>query len=236
MAHPDRPTPVLVIAIFHFIIGGISLLWSLCVGGLIFVMAALFSAAIGEMRKKDPAEAQLLQDFMDSLVGIPGMVPYFISNLAITLIFGVLLIVAGFGLLKMRNWARTLSIVYGVAGLLLVIGDGVYSMAVLTPAVEKANEDFQRKVEQHVKARGRPMPQQNNPFANNPLINIGSGVLGMIWNAVYKVAVLIVMFLPSVSAAFARARRGQTLYEPAAEKEEDEFGFDRRGYGGDQGY
>ena len=210
MAKPDRPTAVLVIAIFHFIIGGLGVISSLCFGILMLILAALFNVAISEMQKKDPQEAKLLEDFIGSFANIPGLIPYLIGSTVISLILAVVLIVAGFGLLKMRGWARTASILYAVVALLMTVGGGLYSIAVINPAVEKANQELLQKIEAHAKAKGRPVPaQQQNPFANNPFINAGSGIFGMAMGSAYPIAVLIVMFLPKVTAAFARAARGK---------------------------
>jgi hypothetical protein len=239
MANPNRPTAVLVIAILHFIFGGLGILGTVCGGIIIFGAFALLNAAIAQAPPNEP-EVQALKDLLNSMQSIPGVVPFFAGSMVVGLILAIVLVAAGFGLLKMRNWARTASIIYAVVSILVNLASTGYQTLVFNPAVEKASKAFEERMEEFAKTKGRPGPKQTNPFAGNPMMgaggNIAGAVIGLIVSCAYPVAILIVLNRANVRAAFARAGRGESPYEAGAAKEEDDFGYDRRDYGGDQGY
>jgi hypothetical protein len=230
MAKPDRPTAVFVIAVLNFIFGSLRLLNGLCGGLIILGMVALFNFLIGEMRKKNAADAKEFEDALSVFTNIPGLVPFLIASLLISIILGVVMIVLGFGLLRMRRWAHGASIVYAIVAILLALGEGGYSMVVVSPAVMKANSEFQEKLAKQVQAKGRPAPPPN-PFASNPMFNMFGAAIGVIVGCIYPIAVLVIMFLPNVRAAFARAGPGGDKYASPKHREDDAADFERRGYG-----
>jgi hypothetical protein len=190
-------------AILNFILGGLGLCCMLCLVAGIGVLAA------GVQNAPPPQPGQLdLREFVEAFKSVPGFVPYLIVSLLLSLVALMLLIVSGFGLLNMQPWARGICIGYGVYAVLSSLVGLVYNLTVVAPALR---EYFQ----QHPPAGGASPGM-------NPVGDVVSALIGM----AYGVALLIVMFLPHVSAAFAgqwtRPVRGEEDYYDEGYRPEDE--------------
>jgi hypothetical protein len=113
-----------------------------------------------------------------------------IAGLVALLVLGILLVTAGVGLIYMRPWARTLSLVYAPLSILNRVGNFVYWIVLLAPAM---------------KAFYQQMARSNSGL--DPTILIAdkfiylSLILGLVV-VVYPVVVLVVLLRPSVAAAF----------------------------------
>jgi hypothetical protein len=197
-----RPTAVLVIAIFHFILGG-------CCGA-----AGIFQLAGGQqMLAKLQAGANKQQtDIQDRLQrGIEQRFPAFKTleraEAASAVVLAVILLIAGIGLLAMQPWARWLSIAYGVLGILRTVADLLLAIVFVLPAVQAASREI--------------------PGVPPEAVQIG-GLVGMLGsgcaNLVYPVVVLIVMLLPGVAAAF---RAPAVSYDRPERDDWDEDGYER---------
>ena len=101
---------IITVAVFHFIAGGLGLLMSLCRGINVFALMQFGQI----VPKDDPA-------FIDVYLAnnVPGFVAVHIAYTGIGLVFDILLIVCGIGLLTRKPWSRYLTIGYGVASLLV---------------------------------------------------------------------------------------------------------------------
>jgi hypothetical protein len=228
MVKPQRPVAVLVIAIFHFIIGAVKVLGNLCIGGVFVGLFALMSAVMNDVRSKDPQAGRMLDDFFKEILNIPGIIPVLATVYICQFLLGVVLIVAGFGLLNMKGWARWASIFFAVVCLFLVAGEGVYNIAVVNPRMQKLSNEFQQKMESHARAKGQRVQPQQNPFQNNAIANLGGSVVGSVFHSIYPIAVLIVMFLPNVSQAFAARQRPSDYRDRQAAQEDDLGEYERR--------
>ncbi|HMC66536.1 MAG TPA: hypothetical protein VKI65_16495 [Gemmataceae bacterium] len=177
----QRPTVVLVMAILNFVFGGLGFFWVICAGlGLLVVVSLAKNAPPPPGGGRNP-----LADLSEMFNSIPGFIPYTIIASILGLIVDIVLIVAGIGLLKMKPWARWTCVAYGFYGIVASLGGLVYTLTVVNPAMAQ----WQQK--QAAGAGG-------NTGFNNAVSHV-SAMLGM----AYAVALLIVMFLPNVSAAFA---------------------------------
>jgi hypothetical protein len=177
-------------AILSFVYGGLGVACSICGGALIFLGIALINQAAA----KDKA-AQAVKDMVESFrQQLPGVITFLIVSLVVSAILDAMVIIAGIGLMRMRNWGRYLAIFCAVAMLLLHIGSTAYSMAVVGPATEEWQKDFAKK---HPELKAG-----ENPFGSNPLMNNISAVAQTATSVAFAVALLVVMLLPSVSAAF----------------------------------
>lgn len=220
----DRPTSVFVIAILHLVFGFMGLLLYLCAGGGLALLYGLASASPNP-NPNNPAGnpfAMLKELPVAFYNNIPGVVPYFIVTLGIGFIFNIVIIVAGFGLLKMKKWARTASILYGVVTIVLVLGSAVYQLTIYNPGALKATQEWTKMMEQKLgpNAGGRRPPPQ--PAFTGMASSIATTVFGTMIGLIYPIAVLWVMYLPGVVAAFQRAGESKPL-----EQEEDEL-YERR--------
>lgn len=134
----------------------------------------------------DPQLNQTLEVYR----AIPGMGIYLIITGLISMAMSAVLIITGVGMLKLQSWARWAAI--GCAGysILAWLIDLVRKLAVNEPAVKR-----------YLEARGL-----SANMTLSSAMDVGLALCGM----AIPVAILIVMFLPNVSAAFA----GQPMSRP----------------------
>jgi hypothetical protein len=170
-----RPTAVLVIAILNMVWGAFGLMGLVC-GGLSLLLVRMNPQLAGGNAG--------IQDF-----DIPGYVPFAIVSAALSLVLAFVLISAGIGLLRMRPWARWCSLAYAVANILIATAGLILQLTYFNPAAAELAAQA---------APGKPP----NPFASQrfrDVAAVGGAALGM----AYAVALLIVLCLPHVRAAFA---------------------------------
>jgi hypothetical protein len=181
----NRPTSVLVIAILHLLGAAFLLLGTICGAVGQAVMANMKSPAGGPdifSQQKAMADA------------IPGYTAFTYAQMGVGLLVGVVLLVAGVGLLSMKPWARTLSIVYAVFSILSHIVSLIYQFAVVVPNMDAAMQKMFAG-DPNLKAAG----------ANLGGFGTASAVLGALFGAAlvaYPITVLIIMTRHSVVAAF----------------------------------
>jgi hypothetical protein len=198
MTRPERPSAVLVVAILQICFGSLGLLGNLCCGGL--------QLAGGSMAFAPPPGAQALPD-VDAIMRakLPHYAAMQYGGLALGLIAGTVMLVGGIGLLRMRPWARWLSIGYACYNIVSSIIGFIFTLTVTLPAMREVLAE--------------PLPQQafsamSMAEAMTTLILYGSLVL-----LVYPIALLIVMFLPHVREPF----RAQTAGPADEDFEDDDF-------------
>jgi hypothetical protein len=204
----ERPTAVLVIAIFNFILGGLGLIGSVCGGGGIALLAALGSQA---GPAGPPGQPNPFAEMAGMYNSIPGFIPYTLVTTLLGSVFCILLLVAGIGLLGMKPWARWICIIYAIY---TILGTGVgliYTATVVTPAVEAWQKDFAKRMG----GAAQPTP------GFNEVTMVCSAVLGV----AYGVVLLIVLNLPHVRAAFSAAPRAD---EPDFPDEDSRERYGRR--------
>ena len=128
---PYRPAAVLVIAILNLVFGSFFLLWFCCgVGasvGLYFTMQNL--------PPSPPGQPKALELAIKVFEVVPSYGPFLIASLVVGLVFDVVLLVSGVGLLKMRLWAWYGSIAYAIFGVLNGFVGTAYNVFVYTPAM-----------------------------------------------------------------------------------------------------
>lgn len=191
----QRPGLVTALAVMNFIFGGMGLLGAVCGGLAIAGFAALMqNAPPGPGGGPNP-----MKELVDVFTNIPGYVPFMIGSVVMGLIMSILLFVSGFGLLKMRNWARKVCFVYAVYTILATIGGTVYQAVVVQPATDKGMLEFQQKMQKQ--AGGPAAPPPANPFGNAG--GVAGLVAGSLFSIAYSVALLVILNLPDVKRAFA---------------------------------
>jgi tetrahydromethanopterin S-methyltransferase subunit F len=112
--------------------------------------------------------------------------------MAVSLVVSLILIAAGLGLLKMRPWGRTTSIVYAVLVIVSQVAQFVASTVYVNPIVDAWMADWTAR-----------HPGAEMPFGitTSPIL----GILGTLFGMVYAVVLLVFMLLPSIRQAFADA-------------------------------
>lgn len=212
----ERPVAVTVIAILHFVLGGLGLLCQLCAGiglGGILVMAAGSG--------NDPASF-FMKEYINSLNrNAPGYLPISGGLACLGFVIAIVLIASGIGLLQMQKWARFASIGYAIVAILVGFVNLGYTIAVVNPAVTKAQEDAVRATAQ--KFGGKQGMPGASPNIGGQIGGTIGALIGSVISMIYPIAVLIVMFLPNVSQAF---REGGVRRR----RDEDYGDFDRERY------
>jgi hypothetical protein len=194
-----RPTAVLVLAILHFVGGGLGL-----VGDLVGIAMQAMSAnqAGAAPGPNQPVTAQNFGAGLNRYVEekVPSYQALTFAQLAFGLVLDVVLLVGGVGLLNMRPYGRTVSLGYAVLSILARLFGIVYGLAVVLPVT---NEYLDKVVQQN--------PGMSAVVTGGRV----GGVIGLLVGAVfilYPIAVLIVLLRPRVAAAF---RDGAPPDEPA---------------------
>ena len=184
----NLPTAVLVIAILHFIGGGLGLLGSVC--GLAVQGASggkMFSGFGGQQAGQADLQAKLEKNLNEK---VPAYKAVQIGSLVINLVLSILMIAGGIGLLQLMAWGRTVSIVYALLSILNHIFTVIYAFAFSVPA---ARAIFQDLIGQDPQAQ---------PFVSIVEVAMTGGVIVGALFVIYPIIVLIVMFRPAVVRAF----------------------------------
>jgi hypothetical protein len=135
------------------------------------------------------------------------------------LVLAVVLIIAGVGLLGMHPWARWLCVAYGVLTILVGVSSLVVQLAYLNPAMEQWNRDLQENVLRANQGKGGVVVTPAPQTPQSPAMNSASSVVYSLIGMGYAVGLMVVMFLPNVSAAF--ARRNSQTYDDYDDRFED---------------
>jgi hypothetical protein len=186
-----RPTSIKVIAIFHFIFGGLGLIWCLLqMVGAVVIYSQPKPAAVAPNPNLPTILA--IQPYLDARV------PFWReANLAVGvmgLFLSVVLIADGIGLLLYQPWARFVAIGYAALSILYQAGWLIYAAFCVLPVQLAFYEalpaaDAQA---QNAKAGGK--------------IGVACGSFLPALGLIYPVIVLVVMLLPAVAAAFQQGR------------------------------
>jgi hypothetical protein len=211
----NRPTAVLVIAILHFVFGGFGLLGTVC-GGAYLLVISLIPLPQPPGQAKIPTYADIMSAIDEKA---PGFIAVTIGGMVFSLVLSVLMIVAGFGLVRMRPRGRTLSIVYATLSILTTLLSFVYNLVVAMPVMPGVMEQMLP-----TGAAGPGNPQQAQAMQNmmRSIFNMSyyAGLATPFIQMIYPVSVLIVMYLPRVRAAF---REGPPTAAEVVPDETDRF-------------
>ncbi len=202
-----RPTAVLVIAVLHLVGGSLGLFGAVC-GGSMQLAGGSRMFASGAQAKQQ-AE---LQERMESQ--LPGYKVLQYGGMGAGLVLSLLMLGGGLGLLGMKPWARTLSMIYAVLSILNHIFTLIYSLAFTLPAMRTALAEERAQ-----------NPQLAPMVAMIETVMTGGLFIGFLF-IIYPIVVLIIMLRPSIAAAF-RGERVRVEHENDYEEEPDDRWEDR---------
>jgi hypothetical protein len=206
-----RHPAVITMAVINIVFGGLSIL---CGGCGLALHAGLQAAGNAPGARGGPDQLGELVKFLNK--ECPGYLVMEVGRSTGVMVLGLVLVLAGVGLLYLQSWARWTTIAYAVLAILLHLIYGVYETAVVVPARTR----FQAT---HVVPFGQMPPPG---YQEGQQVGAMVGVWGVIILAVvHGAANLIVLLLPGVGAAF--AGRG-TRRRREEEYEEDEEDYDDR--------
>ncbi len=169
----QRPTSVTVFGILNIVFA----VFGFCgVLGIVAVFMMLGTNLNNPAFQNNPT----MQAIQDS--------PAYATWLKISVVLGVFvsiaLLAAGIGLLRLKPWARTLSIAYGIYGIVsVIIGTVVNYFFLIQPMLEKAHGE-------------------QGPEAAGAIGGAIGGMFGGCIGIIYPVLLLIFMTRPNVTAAF----------------------------------
>ena len=206
---PKRPPAVLVIAILHFVFGGFDLLGGLCGLALIASGAADFFAKLGGPNQGlNQVEMQQALD-----AKLPAYKAVRFSDVGIALVLGTLLVAGGFGLLTMKPWGRTLSLAYALLSSAYTIFRMIYALALEMPEMRLYLED---------KLQQAPAGPQRGGLEMAMVLMTVMPIIVHVAALIYPTAVLIIMFRPSIRAAFRGERTVASISEQANDPEAED--------------
>ena len=153
---------------------------------------------------------------------LPGYTVIEFGYAALPLLFAVLMVVAGIGLLIMKPWARWLSVALALVVILKHISYVIFELALVMPMQEQWHKGWVKKMS----PSGAPpsSPADNWPWTTEALVFlVGPAVIF----SAHALALLIIMFRPAVANAFAQ-RNGNRLDQGNIGYDLDDDEFDRR--------
>src|SRR5437879_1083619 len=191
----ERPVIVLVFAILNIVFGALGIICSFCSGVMIGVGLGLMNAG-GSSVPFTPLPSTLLTN---------AIIEY-----AIGFILAALLTLSGIGLLGMNPWARRLSMATSVLVIVYGLAWSVITIAYTNPKMQEWQAEFQERVRQEQQKQGVSQTA-NVQVWQSPAMNVAITVLTFLFIIGYAVALLVVMYLPHVSAAFAGKKIGRRI-------------------------
>jgi hypothetical protein len=212
---PQRPTIVLVVAILHFILGGMGLISNAAMiflhtqGGMPWVFEKLAgSMPAGSKERKEMEQrakaGQMREEFLNKEIEYrPSLtIGIHVGSAAFDLLF----IISGVMMLGLNPTGRSLSIVGALGIIVLVMGMMLFLFLVVGPAEDRVYKALAEKDKELAQAASEM--NEAGPMA------IVGGVIGLI----YPVFVLGALTRPHVAAAF----RGEAW---GPDREDDEMGY-----------
>jgi hypothetical protein len=229
-----KPTVVIVLGILHIVFGSLSILCNLCNAGgvaiLYFGAMALYNSAPPEGQRELEVIWRSFQD------RVPGLIAVVCIDTIGSMLLGLMLLIAGIGLLGVKVWARYLSLAWAVLRVLFLTAMLLYNIVYLQPGIERFSKDMEKAmddIQRRQQRPGQPPPPKVNfglggggGGSGDSLMNSLMSVLSTAINAVYAIVVFVIMLLPSTGHAFARYNSDEDLYgytasEPGGEYDEN---------------
>ena len=172
-----RPGSVITFAVLNFVLGGL-----LVICGVVAIAKTDGDVTVNGVRT----------DLNDNLRYIvPGYAAYPVISLIGRLLLAVGFIVSGVGLLQTQNWGRILAIVSAGSAIVYILGEGVYEIGFVLPAIR----DFMG-----------PIPLVGG-FATGALT---AGVVVRVLIVVsYSIVLLVCMLQGSMARVFTAGHRGE---------------------------
>jgi hypothetical protein len=202
---------VLVIAILHFVFGGLGLTCGIC-GGIAQVAGG--NQMFQQPGQKD-AKAADMEKFQKDLEKhveekLPANKAVTYAELGLGIVANLLMVISGVGLLMVKSWGRILSIVYGVFSILLNIGAAAYAFLLQIPVTAEFFKNMPGK------------GQEQEAIRNMMQFALYGAAAFQLLFLIYPIIVLIIMFRPKVVAAFAGGEASDRAGGEDEHIEEDE--------------
>ncbi len=215
MRAPDRPSVVLVVAILQICFGSLGLVGSLCGGAIQLAGGAKAFTPQPPPGAKAPAQPDveaIMRKRMPYYGAIQG------GQIALSIVSGSVMLISGIGLLKMRPWARKVTIGYACYNILMTIAGVVFAVTVSVPAMKDAFEEM----------RADPNMAGAGPMIGMMESAATAGAYVSLILVVYPITLLVIMFLPHVREAFAIAALPPGKEDDYGDEDFDDDDYDDR--------
>jgi fatty acid desaturase len=218
-----RPTSLTVLAIFHFIFGGLGLACGLF--GLVGMATGMGRPGGGAAATADQKEVQDMQKKLEDALekespAYKTRQPFFA---VLSLLTSVMLLVSGLGLWNMSSWARPVNLIYAALSLIHSLASLFFALAYDIPITNKVIAEMPAAGQQAA------MTKQIMGFAIYGAV--GFIVLAMI----YPIITIIVMLLPSTVRAFGPTSEEEDFGDQPDRREPGDYD-DRRERPGGEGF
>lgn len=172
MSRPERPTAVTVFGVLGILFGALGVLCS---------PLSLFSAfGLSESLMQMGGAVPGVMEQQMAIYAQPSVKVFLVAQSIIGLALSSALLIGGIGLLRLDKWGWTLSVAYGIGGLIWAPLAAILSYLLITV----------------------PMMQQ----MDMPASALGGGAFGALCGSaisfIYPILLLVFMFQPSIKAAF----------------------------------
>ena len=163
----QRPTSITVLGVLNIVFGALG-------------FVAIIFTAVSLMMPAGHTNNPVFEIIRNS----PVLATWMKISLPLGFLSCVVSIAAGIGLLKLKGWARTLSIIYAIYSIVvIVLGTAINAIFLMRPLMEQAS-------------------QKQGPEAAVLIGGAIGGTFGSCFGMIYPVLLLIFMFRPNVKAAF----------------------------------
>jgi hypothetical protein len=174
----QRPTRITVFAILNIVFGA---LWLFCITCGIVAAPAMQQLQAQQQGQQPGLNQQDFEKRVEAQLPAYNVIKW--AGLGLSLVLGVILIVAGIGLLNMASWGRGLSIVWAVIAILYLLISLVYNIIYVNPVMAETMKEQQVQL----------------PAA----FFIGMEAASTLLMILYPIVLLIVMLLPATGTALA---------------------------------
>ena len=206
MLRTGRPTTVTVLGILNIIFGSGLLLLLLC-GGLSLLLLAGLQSSMPRGPAQPPSMFEAYEYVQQRQ---PSYYPFLGLSVVEGVVFALVLLSSGIGMLKVRSWARWASILAAFMSLTMNLISVVYTMVLVNPVTAEYQADLGRRM-------GNPVA---SGFSDPTMLNVVTLITALI-SAAYPVTLLVILFLPHVRRAFARAAERRELPDEDYDDRED---------------
>lgn len=186
----SRPTPITVLGIINIVWGVLTLLSSLLGIATLFAMPYFVNlmASMPPPTRGGPAPGSPSPAAMFSMWKDPTYLACLSATHGLHLIGGAILLAAGIGLLRMRNWGRVGSLVYAGWAFMSIVASQVISWTIFMPITNRM-----------MKSMGGPgMP----PISMTTSITIISMIIGIGLSLAYPIVLTVYMTRPWLIRTF----------------------------------
>lgn len=170
----QRPVSVSVLAVLNIVFGAI---------GIVSTPVSLFMTF--KPQSFGPMAGNTQQVFGFDIMGDPTYRAFMLVSSVLGIAVTIALLAAGIGLLKLKPWARTVSIGYAIYAIVAGLAGWVFTyFYIMQPMMEKLGE-------------------AGDPAATAARFGfVGGSSIGMCFGLAYPIVLLVFMFMPNVKQAF----------------------------------